>query len=185
MMKKVLLIIYLLLGITCSNLYAQWSELGAETGGLNANGTVDCVIADNVGNIYTAGRFKDSLGNSCVAKWDKNTNKWSILGSLGVNFNIYSLAIDNNSGNVYVGGNFYDSSLYACIYMWDKSTNLWNKLIPSYKIRGSYNTYAMNVDNGGNLFTTGSLRGIFERIPNTNFFYNQIDTLAGLSLIHI
>ena len=99
----------------------SWSYVGSNgipttyTAGLDL---VFCLATDNLGNLYAAGRFENSVGNKFVAKWDGTA--WTELGgqnALHANDDIKAIYIDANN-NVFVGGKFKNAqgNVYVAKY---------------------------------------------------------------------
>ena len=90
---------------------AAWHILGTGNNGLNVNGPVYCVFADNAGNVYVSGDYYDSNGYRYILKWDGNA--WNELGvnnlALHANNWINLLAADSG-GNIYAAGDFATSN---------------------------------------------------------------------------
>ena len=66
-------------------------------------GTIHAICVDIYGNVYATGDFarRNSGGENCVAKWDKLTNKWSLLNGIFGNNVLFS----DKFGSIYVEGN--------------------------------------------------------------------------------
>ena len=68
-----------------------WIEYGGANS-LAANGNIQSICMDALGNTYVAGYFTNSSGKRYVAKWNGTT--WTELGgmsSLAANLNIYTI----------------------------------------------------------------------------------------------
>jgi len=104
----------------------KWSQLGSGNDGLCANGYVNSLCTDLMGNVYAAGGFTNSSGKCYVAEWDGF--KWGELGgsnSLNVNGGISSICSDA-FGNIYAGGSFTNDSGYCYVAKWDQMS--WSEL---------------------------------------------------------
>jgi len=120
--------IVFLLWLQANVLHAQaaWTICGK----IEANSSILTLNADRWGNVYAAGRFKDSVlpkGHYFVAKWDGFS--WSELGIGGNALNADStinLVTTDDLGNVYATGYFTNDSNKAYIAMWNGSS--WSEL---------------------------------------------------------
>lgn len=143
-----------MLVLCTSILHAQtWKEVNPPPNVFNDD--IYSVAADSAGNIYAAGKFKNSKNENVVVKW--NGQHWAELGagnnSLKADNIIYCIAIDKK-GNIYAAGGFTNSTGNYSISKWDGTT--WsevggtdNALNPNGPI------YAMTFDEKGNLFVAG------------------------------
>jgi hypothetical protein len=113
----------------------EWSKLG----GAIFNDRIQSVISDSQGNVYVAGRFKNTQGKYYVAKWD-GVN-WTQLGDINVTNEILCLIIDNNN-NIYASGRFNS------IKKWNGSN--WIEL--NNNSFNSANTWILRLDNQNNLY---------------------------------
>jgi len=107
----------------------SWGELGGENSFLG-NGSINCAITDEDGNIYVAGAFKNNSGHFYVAKYDKTTGSWSEVGNLnGLSANGFIRALTSDAqGNVYVAGAFKNQSGRYYVAKWSKTTNSWSEI---------------------------------------------------------
>ena len=98
----------------------KWDELGSlVTGGipLKANGIINRLTTDHLGNVYASGNFTNSFGQTYIAKWDKVSNTWSNLGNQAAGSNI----LVDKFNNIYVDA--YDTTNKGeYIAKWDGST---------------------------------------------------------------
>ncbi len=97
----------------------SWSEVGG-LDALDANASVDILVADDAGNIYATGDFTDDNGQHYVAKWDGTS--WTEVGglnSLNPDGPINVMTTDR-AGNVYVAGNIQNEDNGSQnVYKWD------------------------------------------------------------------
>src|SRR6478736_5329629 len=121
---KIKLQLFFLVFLNSIMLNAQsWSELGAGANALNPNDAIQAMCSDASGNIYAAGRFTNTNGKYCVAKW--NGSSWSELGAganaLNANSDIKSIGSDA-SGNIYAAGFFTNAENKSYVAKWDGSS---------------------------------------------------------------
>ena len=158
-MKKLFtLAIVLFVGITT---YAQaWIELGRGNFALNANFSINALLADPSGYIYAAGGFTDSAtyieGHSYVARWNGTT--WSELGiggnALNANNSIYSITQDA-AGNIYAAGNFIDINGKQYVAKWNGTR--WTELgFDTLGLNATAPIYALTTDAAGNVYAAGA-----------------------------
>ena len=168
----------------------RWYPLG-----LNANnGTnsyVNAVVYNSLNsNVYVGGNFtttSDSVNTSQtanrVASWNKNTTKWSLLGtttSNGINGLVNAIDIDMSNQVVYVGGSFTiarDSRQVNVsidnLAKFDISRNQWSA-VRSYVSKGPVNVVVYYNANG-NLYVGGNAGDIS--------IYNTISDASWSSFI--
>ncbi|MBI4748109.1 MAG: hypothetical protein HY774_06440 [Acidobacteria bacterium] len=99
--------------------------------GTCANGTINGIAVDSVGNIYVGGTFTelDTLPLSRVAMW--NGTAWEALGDIsaltsnGVDNNVNAVVVDSND-NVYVGGTFQQARNNAGSTVPTSRVAMWN-----------------------------------------------------------
>ena len=103
----------------------SWSEVGL-TGNLAANGPPNSICEDTVGNVYTAGSFRNRLGYFYVAQC--NGAIWTELGginALHANLPIHSICSDKK-GNIYAAGEFTNGSGNYYVAKYDGT--VWSEL---------------------------------------------------------
>ena len=91
-----------------------------------------------------AGAFKNSSGNYYVVKWDGS--KWSEVGTLNINDNIYAICGDSN-GDLFIASAFRDANDKYYVLKWNGST--WTN-IGFYQDYG--NVLTLCTDASGNLY---------------------------------
>jgi hypothetical protein len=130
---------------------STWSELGG-TNQPSFNNCISIITTDASGNVYAAG---DNIVNGnapFVAKWDKSTNSWSVLG--GSTWFVDCITTDF-SGNVYVGGEFLNDNGSPYVAKWDGGT--WSELggtnVSNF---GIGNISSIAIDGSGNIYAAGS-----------------------------
>jgi len=116
------------------------------------------VAADNAGNVYAAGKLKNSGGKFMVANWN---GQWNELGgsanSLNANNVIYSVATDN-TGNVYAAGAFAGASGYIYVAKWNGTA--WSQVgTGSAALNANGTIYCMTIDNANNIYVAGAFPG--------------------------
>lgn len=132
---------------------AGWSELGGSgSNALHANGSIDALTIDTVGNVYVGGRFINNNGKFYVAKW--NGVNWSELTSINAPLNatdhITCLTTDI-SGNVYVTGLFTDNNgIQYGIAKWNGTG--WYR----FGSIAQNSITSIIIDSSGNVYVTGS-----------------------------
>ncbi len=133
-----------------------WTELGASLNALHADGAINSIAVDNIGNVYAEGQFMNSNGEYYVSKWDGST--WSELGinnnSLNPNSWTGTLTLDD-SGYVYVTGDFTDSNGHYYVAKWNG--NIWSKLgTGSNELNANGPVVCLTTDVLGNIYAGGS-----------------------------
>ena len=111
-----------------------WEKLGIGAHALNAHGVINSICVDDSGHIYAAGNFRNSIGQSYVAKW--NGTNWTELYGLNANQFIYSICVDD-SFNVYASGGFSDGSGHVYVAKYNPTTAEWSELGSGFYF-GSY-----------------------------------------------
>ncbi len=135
----------------------SWSELGG-VNSLGAKGPILYMCIDIKGNVYIAGcdTISNRIGANYIAKWDKESNIWSELGSDSLNTPhvIISSICCDKSNNIFVAHIINDSSSYFSSYVsrWDGKN--WTKLpfMPNISSEAIYNVCA---DDSGNVYASG------------------------------
>lgn len=134
----------------------HWMELvGAGSNALKANNIIYCLAVDGAGDLYAAGLFTNSTGNTSIAKWDGTT--WSEVGGIGnaldPNGAIYAMTIDKN-GNLFVAGSITDSSGMNYVAEWNGTK--WFKLgVDTNSLHVHGYIYALTTDISGNVYAAG------------------------------
>ena len=108
------------------NIAGTWSELGIGANALHARGPINTICVDDSGNVYAAGNYRDTFGQSYVSKWDGSS--WNELFGLNTGFGfIYSICVDD-SLNVYAAGSFEDAAGYPYVAKRYYTTGAWTEL---------------------------------------------------------
>ncbi len=144
-------------------IYCQyWFELGGSNS-LDANFTIRVIRVDRSANLYAAGNFTNSLGNTYVAKW--NGANWSELGgynSLGVlcggAVNSLLTLVTDSLNNVYVAGGIRNLSDNSFVAKWNGSH--WSELggLNSFPSNGMINSICSDAQ--GNIYAAGTFKNI-------------------------
>lgn len=151
-MKSILKTVITIISLTCliplSGHSQSWSILGSGANALKANGEIMALTADQAGNIYAAGNFRNNAGYVYVAKWNGTTwTELQGLSSLQPGY-IFSLVSDP-SGNIYAGG-AYSNGIGGFLAKWDGSN--WTNLNGAFN--SAYNTFLTTAsDEAGNIYT--------------------------------
>ena len=127
---------------------AQWSIVGNAPHNIFSS-TINSIISDTSGNIYTAGFFKNDSNYNYVAKWNGTT--WSELGGTNMNtFNnaIFTLTTDNKNNLYAIGWFWYNGTYY--IAKWNGKA--WSKLLNS---DFNANVVGITTDTKGNIYAAG------------------------------
>ncbi len=146
----------------------SWSELGVGGSSLNAHGTINSICIDRSGNVYAAGNFYNSYGESYVAKW--NGSYWSELPGLHANLFINSICVDD-SMNIYAGGTFSDTAGHKYVAKWTQATNTWSALGAGFDsaMTNAYIT-VVRVDDAFNVFAAVNFQHLASSTSFTNIF---------------
>lgn len=214
-MKKIFTLATLLVAFAANNALAQYGCAWAKkTSGTNEDwGT--SVATDNFGNVYYLGNFYSQTiniggtnltnqpytyfnygGEMFLAKFDSCGNfKWA--KKAGGNDETRAKAVATDAvGNVFVVGyGRSDTTTFGSVIM--KNYALYDGFVAKYnsngvtqwvkRIQGDYNdrAYAVSVDNGGNVFVSGSFQSTYVRCGNdsaANYDSNNNDNVFVLKL---
>lgn len=130
-----------------------WREINPPSNLFNDG--IYSITADNTGNLYAAGKFRNTKNEFVVAKWDGSN--WNELGSetnsLKAN-NVITCVATDNEGYIYAAGRFTNTTGNISIAQW--SGTGWSELggmAQALKPNGTI--YAMTLDPSGNLYVAG------------------------------
>ena len=168
-------------------------------GGASAD-HAESVFTDQNGNIYTAGRFRQTVDfdpgsgvasysssgdfDAFIQKLDSDGNfLWAKAFGGASDDEIYSLKVDNN-GNVYTTGHFYGSVDFdpgSEVYTLATSENNRNTFVQKMDTNGNFlwaKSFAgganwgtsLNLDSSGNIYTTGTIFGQTDFDPGSGTF---------------
>jgi len=148
-MKKIFITIFSIVLVVNISKSQNWIELGTIGNSLDVTQSINSIIVDSVGNIYTAVYTN-------VYKWNGVT--WSILGSgtTGLNANgiINTIAMDK-SGNIYASGNFTNTKNSAYVAKWNGIN--WSKV--GIDSGNTFGISSMVIDNNDNIYiATNSIK---------------------------
>ena len=137
------------------------------------------VCSDASGNIYAAGRFTNSSGNSYVAKY--NGSSWSELGGLNglaANFWILSICSDA-SGNIYAAGYFTNSSGNWYVAKYNGSS--WSEQGGLNGLAANSIIYSVYSDASGNIYAAGGFENSSGKRYVAKYDGNSWSELGGLN----
>ena len=150
-----------------------WSEVGTGASALNANGYIDALFIDTLGNIFAGGGFTDgscdTTGNLYVAKWDGMS--WSMLGSPVIHtyhgeFDIFNI-LEDTAGNVYASGSFGNDTTRPYVAKWDGLS--WS-ILGDLHFNGAINS--MCFDKFGNIYIAGNFTDTTVPAPGPSWAYH-------------
>lgn len=143
--------------------YLWWDTTYAGSG--TSQDSAIAMALDNSGNVYVTGWSKISATNTNIVtiKYDKNTG--SAIWFKSYDYATYrdiptAIAVDNNSGAVYVTGYSYVSNSSNRDYVTIKynpanGDTVWTRRYNG-PVNGGDESYAIGIDNSGNIFVTGN-----------------------------
>jgi hypothetical protein len=166
---------------------SSWNQLSEQT-----NGSIDTMIADNIGNLYFAGQFTSSSTAGTVnkiMKQDLTSGTFSNVNGNGININfgrIYSLC--EFDSNIYVGGIFsslIDGTSARNIAKFNKNTGVWSNV--SYNgVNGVNSQIGSMVVVNGKLYMAGTFTKFSNDTPVSkicSYSYSEgFAPLPGLSV---
>jgi|GEM_PF-4291461 len=147
------------------------------------NGSINCQVTDDNGNLYVAGYFTNQNRKYYVAKWDGVS--WSVLG--GENNSTFNSPIESiisdDKGKLYVCGQFSNQNGKAYIAKWDGSKwieyivgspNNFIQQIKGIKFNKVGEIYCISEkDNGRGVFKWNGTSWI-ELLGTNNFNFNNL-----------